>query len=119
MWILLFIIIAQFLGITGHWATRWAQGRTTSTFIQYLIGMKAQTIESVLASLVSAFTIFASLPENITGKPLIMVLIAAYTAGYTLDSKLNRDIGDWVPEESREQRGFPLKVPDNEKLFNK
>jgi hypothetical protein len=116
MYLLLFILIAQFLGILGHWATRWIQGRTTSTFIEYMLGMKAQTLESVFASLTSAFTIYASIPENLIGKPLILVLIGAYTAGYAFDSKLNRDIGDWVPESAREQREFPLKIPDNETL---
>jgi len=117
MTLLLFILIAQFLGILGHWATRWAQGRTTSTFMGYLLGMKAQTLESVLASITSAFTIYASIPEGLTGKPLILVLIGAYMAGYTFDSKFNRDPGAWVPEEAREQRKFPLKIPDNENLF--
>lgn len=114
---LLLIILAQFMGILGHWATRWAQGRTTTSFIGYLTGMKTQTIESVLASLTSAFTIYASVPEELTGKPLLLVLIAAYMAGYTFDSKFNRDIGAWVPEKTREQRSLPLKIPDNENLF--
>jgi len=117
MMVLVLIILAQFLGILGHWATRWAQGRTTTSFFAYMLGMKTQTIESVLASLTSAFTIYASIPEDLTGKPLLLVLIAAYMAGYTFDSKLNRDVGDWVPEEIREQRRFPLKIPDNENLF--
>ena len=117
MKLLLFILIAQFLGILGHWATRWAQGRTTSTFKDYLFGMKAQTLESVLVSITSAFTIYASIPENLTGKPLILILIGAYMAGYALDSKLNRDVGAWVPEGTREQRSFPRKIPANENLF--
>ena len=116
MILLLFILIAQFLGILGHWATRWAQGRTTSTFKEYLLGMKAQTLESLFASITSAFTIYASVPEGLTGKPLILVLIGAYTAGFTLDSKFNRDPGAWVPEETREQRTIPLRIPDNENL---
>jgi hypothetical protein len=119
MMILVFILCAQLLGILGHWATRWAQGRTTTTFFAYLMGMKAQTLESVLASITSAFTIYASIPEDLTGKPLLLVLIGAYMAGYTFDSKLNRDIGAWVPEEIREQRSFPRKIPDNENLLIK
>jgi hypothetical protein len=117
MIILSLIILAQLFGILGHWATRWVQGRTTTTFKEYLVGMKTQTIESVLASLTSAFTIYASIPEDLAGKPLVLVLIGAYMAGYALDSKLNRDIGAWVPEETREQRSLPRKVPDNENLF--
>jgi hypothetical protein len=116
MILLLFILIAQFLGIIGHWATRWIQGRTTSTFKDYMLGMWPQTLESVFASLTSAFTIYSSLPEGLTGKPMILVLIGAYTAGYAFDSKLNRDKGDWVPEIAREQREIPLKIPDNEEL---
>ena len=117
MIILDFIILAQLLGILGHWATRWAQGRTTTTFKEYLVGMKTQTIESVIASLTSAFTIYASIPEGLAGKPLVLVLIGAYMAGYALDSKLNRDVGAWVPEGTREQRSFPRKIPANENLF--
>ena len=116
MTLLIFILIAQFLGIFGHWVTRWVQGRTTSTFKTYMMGMKAQTLESVLASIASAFTIYTTLPEGITGKPLIFALIGAYMAGYTFDSKFNRDIGDWVPEVIRDQRDSPLKVPDNEDM---
>jgi hypothetical protein len=116
MTLLFFILIAQFLGILGHWATRWIQGRTTSTFKEYMLGMKAQTLESVFASLTSAFTIYASVPEGLTGKPLILVLVGAYTSGYAFDSKLNRDKGDWVPEVAREQREIPMKIPDNETM---
>jgi hypothetical protein len=117
MTLLLFILLAQGFGIFGHWMTRWAQGRTTSSFKDYMLGMKAQTAESIFASLTSAFTIYASIPEGLTGKPLILVLVGAYTAGYAFDSKFNRDIGDWVPESVREIRDYPLKVPDNEDLF--
>jgi hypothetical protein len=116
MTLLLFILISQFLGIFGHWLTRWAQGRTTSSFKDYMLGMKAQTLESILASITSAFAIYASIPEGLTGKPLVLVLIGAYMAGYAFDSKLNRDKGDWVPEVIRENRTAPLKVPDNENL---
>jgi hypothetical protein len=116
MTILALIFTAQFLGIIGHWATRWLQGRTTSTFKDYILGMWPQTLESVFASLTSAFTIYASIPESLTGKPLVLILIGAYTAGYAFDSKLNRDKGDWVPEIAREQREIPLKIPDNETL---
>jgi hypothetical protein len=115
MKLLLFILIAQFLGIFGHWLTRWTQGRTTSTFKEYMLGMKAQTLESLLASLASAFTIYMTLPEGLTGRPLIVALLGAYMAGYTFDSKFNRDV-DWVPEVIRDQRELPLKVPSNEDL---
>jgi hypothetical protein len=116
MKLLVIIILAQFLGILGHWATRWAQGRTTSTFKSYMLGMWPKTLESVFASLTSAFTIYASIPEGLTGKPLILVLIGAYMAGYAFDSKLNRDKGDWVPEEIREQRDIPMEIPDLETM---
>ena len=39
----------------------------------------------------STKTIYAATPEDIAGKALIMVIIGAYMAGYTFDSKLNRD----------------------------
>lgn len=91
MLILAGIVITGLLGIAGHWLTRWQQGRTQSTFTEYLKCYKANTIQSLMANLASSFTIYAATPEDIAGKALVMVLIGSYMAGYTFDSKLNKD----------------------------
>jgi hypothetical protein len=79
------------IGVLGHWVTRWSQGRTQSTFWEYLVAYKAHTISSVFANIASSGLIYASTPEDIGGRALVLVAIGAYTAGYTLDSTLNKD----------------------------
>jgi hypothetical protein len=79
------------LGVLGHWVTRWSQGRTQSTFFEYLMTYKANTLSAIFANLTSSGIIYASTPEDISGRALVLVVIGAYTAGYTLDSKINRD----------------------------
>ena len=86
------IVICGLLGVVGHWLNRYTQGRTESSFKDYMLEYKARTMQSITANLASSFTIYASLPEDIHGKPLVMVVIGAYMAGYTLDSNLNRDV---------------------------
>jgi hypothetical protein len=78
-------------GVLGHWVTRWSQGRTQSTFFEYLMTYKANTLSSVFANLAASGIIYASTPEDISGRALVLVVIGAYTAGYTLDSKINKD----------------------------
>jgi hypothetical protein len=82
---------AGLVGVLGHWVTRWSQGRTQSTFWGYLVAYKARTLSSVFANIASSGLIYASTPEDIAGRSLVLVLIGAYTAGYTLDSTLNKD----------------------------
>ena len=54
MLVLAGIIIAGLLGIVGHWLTRWQQGRTSHTFIEYLKCYRANTIQSIMANLASS-----------------------------------------------------------------
>jgi hypothetical protein len=82
---------AGLVGVLGHWVTRWSQGRTQSTLWEYLVAYKARTLSSVFANLASSGLIYASTPEDIAGRALVLVVIGAYTAGYTLDSALNKD----------------------------
>jgi hypothetical protein len=78
-------------GVLGHWVTRWSHGRTQSTFFEYLMTYKANTLSSIFANLAASGIIYASTPEDISGRALVLVVIGAYTAGYTLDSKINKD----------------------------
>jgi hypothetical protein len=82
---------AGLLGVLGHWVTRWSQGRTQSTFIEYLSAYRANTLSSVFANLFSSATIYSATPEDIGGRALALVVLGAYAAGYTLDSKINKD----------------------------
>jgi uncharacterized membrane protein YeaQ/YmgE (transglycosylase-associated protein family) len=82
---------AGLLGILGHWVTRWSQGRTQSTFLGYLSAYRSHTLSSLFANLGSSGLIYSSTPEDIAGRALVLVVIGAYVAGYTLDSKINRD----------------------------
>jgi len=82
---------AGLVGVLGHWVTRWSQGRTQSTFLDYLVTNKAHTISSFFANIMSSGVIYSSTPEDIAGRQLMLVVIGAYSAGYMLDSKLNKD----------------------------
>lgn len=82
---------AGLLGVLGHWITRWSQGRTQSTFLDYLVINKAHTISSVFANIMSSGVIYSSTPEDVAGRALTLIVIGAYSAGYMLDSKLNKD----------------------------
>jgi hypothetical protein len=92
---------AGLFGVLGHWLTRWAQGRTQNTFWQYLMVYKANTLSSLFANIFSSGVIYSSTPEDISGRALVLVVIGAYCAGYTLDSKVNRESGGPdVPEKA-------------------
>lgn len=84
----LLILAAGFLGVLGHWVTRWAQGRTTSSFFEYLQAYKARTLSSGFATLASASAIYLSMP---VGSSLMTFLLMSYCASYTMDSKVNKD----------------------------
>lgn len=86
-----YILIAGLLGVVGHWLTRFTQGRTESTFWQYLNTHKANSISSILSVVTSSSVIFTSLPEDIHGKALMMVILGSYTSAYMLDSTVNKD----------------------------
>src|SRR5574343_1947161 len=85
------ILIAGLLGVIGHWYTRWAQGRTDTPFKDYLLVNKASTLSSVFANVSSSMGIYTALPDDAAAKMIVIAVYAAYTAGYALDSTLNRD----------------------------
>ena len=86
-------ILFGFLGLFGHWLTRYKQARTTSSFKEYMLGDWVSSVQSVLAVLASSISIAASMPS--TG----MGIVAAYTAGYMFDSTLNRDVKYQIPNQ--------------------
>jgi len=91
MEIFLLIAIASLLGIFGHWLVKWSKETTSSNFKGYLLQYKINTVQSISANLISIVTIYTSVPDDIGGRALIMVLIGAFTAGYTFDSGFNKD----------------------------
>jgi len=91
------ILAAGLLGIGGHWLNRYIQERTESTFFEYLMVYKARTFGSVFSIVGSSTLIFQSAPVDIAGRDLIMLLLSAYTAGYMLDSAVNKDAPVPVP----------------------
>jgi hypothetical protein len=82
---------AGLLGVLGHWLTRWAQRRTANTFWRYLCEYRANTVSSIFANIFSSGVIYSSTPDDIAGRALVLVVLGAYAAGYTLDSKVNRE----------------------------
>lgn len=102
---------ASLLGILGHWLTRWEQGRTSSTFGKYLSTFKAHTLASVFANLTSAGIVYASLPEDIPIKTLLLVAGGVYMTGYAWDSKLNKDAQP-KPRTYKETPGVKKSIAD-------
>jgi hypothetical protein len=83
---LLALIHCGLAGILAHWYVTYAQGRTSSTFKDYLLLNKLETIRSVLANLAATATLYQITPELTIG-----ACVTAYLAGYKLDSVLNSD----------------------------
>jgi len=79
-------LAAGLLGILGHWYTRWIQGRTANTFIEYLKDNSKYTIAAVISIIGSSSAIFSVSPDL-----TIQLVFSSYFAGYTLDSTINRD----------------------------
>lgn len=93
------ILVVEFLGIVGHWWNRWAQGRTESTFMQYLKEYKAGTVNSFFSILVSSSTVFANIPEGISSKNLLLTILGAFCSAYMLDSLTNKSTVPTLPPE--------------------
>lgn len=79
------------LGALGHWVTRWSQGRTESSFPEYLLYHKSSTVSALFSILASTAVIYQTLPTEASGRDLLMSLLGAYSSGYMLDSTVNRD----------------------------
>lgn len=92
-------LIAGLLGIAGHWAVRWSQDRTNSTFTEYLLNNKRYTIGAVVSVFGSSATIFSIAPPEFS----MQLITTAFLAGYTLDSSINRDAGTPKVEKKSEK----------------
>lgn len=95
--IFILMLLAQFAGIFGHWLNRWKQGRTSSTFMEYMTGNRFETLQSVMASLASVLTIWSTNPNLHYDQSLGFILVGLYTAGFAFDSKFNRDPNPSIP----------------------
>jgi hypothetical protein len=88
---LAYLILANILGLYSHYFNRWRQGRTGSTFVEYMICDWPSTLNSVIVSVMSSVGIFMSLPDDLNNKLLIGAIYAAYMSGFMFDSVLNKD----------------------------
>lgn len=104
---------AGLLGVLGHWLTRWAQGRTQNSFWDYLTAYRSNTLSSIFANIFSSGVIYSSTPEDIAGRALVLVVIGAYCAGYTLDSKVNKDSS--LPDELMKEKLKQIRNSDDQK----
>lgn len=81
------IFAAYALGIFGHYLTRWSQGRTSSTFPEYMGEHVWHSLASVFSGFSVALGLVHTFPHDWTTVEL------AFTTAYSLDSMLNRDAG--------------------------
>ena len=98
---LIFIVLSGFLGVFGHWLTRYSQGRTASTFKEYIMGEWAASVQSLLANFVSSISLTQTLPDHPTLQLTCAVAYGAFMAGWGLDSGLNRDDKISVPVDGK------------------
>lgn len=84
------ILFACLLGTLGHWWTRYANGRTEETFMEYMTSYRANTVASLFSAFGSASLAFASIPADLGGRELMLVLTGVYAAGYMVDSSFNK-----------------------------
>lgn len=90
-------------GKYSHYYVRWKQGRTTSTFKQYMLQEWPGTVQSLGASVMACIGTYTALPDNIETKALLGIIYGAYMTAYTLDSALNRDPNPSVPVKKQEE----------------
>lgn len=100
---LTYLIIASLMGLFSHYYVRWQQGRTDSTFKEYMLGEWAGTLQSLIANIMSSVGAYLALPDDVGGKLLLGAIYAAYMAGYMFDSALNRDPKPSVPAKPKDE----------------
>jgi uncharacterized membrane protein YesL len=111
---IILIYVFGVLGILGHWATRYIQSRTTSSVGEYLKSNIVYTFASLSAGFASSSGLVMVLTPGMTVQQIIVLLGAAYTAGYTCDSKFNKD----KPKETKEAEKPEIKVIEAENHEN-
>lgn len=80
-----------FSGLVAHWYKRYARGQTRSTFWVYMRGHRKHTAASMGAIVTGVFGMF------VTGDAVALsaqTAGAAFMLGYTLDSTINKDVGN-------------------------
>jgi hypothetical protein len=79
--------IVGLLGLFTHWFNDWVKGRVRQSFSEYMLGAYGHS----LGSLGALFTLVATQVATGHGDILDpMVFITAFTAGYSLDSLINK-----------------------------
>jgi hypothetical protein len=104
------LILAGFLGLISHYIVRWKQGRTGSSFKDYMLKDWLSSVQSIIANIASSIGIFISLPDDVGGKLLLGAAYAAYMAGYVFDSGMNKDANPTL------QGNIPVPVQANKTI---
>jgi len=81
------VVLAGFLGILAHWFNRWVDGRSESTFFEYISAYKKRTISSAISVFASSAAAYEVMPPDLT----LMAFLSSFSAGYMLDSVINKD----------------------------
>jgi hypothetical protein len=111
---IILIYVFGLLGILGHWATRYIQSRTASSVGEYLKSNIVYTFASLSAGFASSSGLLVLLTPEMTVQQIIALMGAAYTAGYTCDSKFNKD----NPKEPKAAEKPEIKVIEAENHEN-
>lgn len=93
-----YLILSGLIGLISHYYVRFKQGRTASTFKEYMLSDWPSTLQSFSANIASSTGIYLSLPDEVGGKMLVGAIYASYMAGYVADSMLNRDANLNLPQ---------------------
>ena len=99
---LILLILGVAAGIFCHYAARWKQGRTKSTFKEYMLGEWVGTLHSVLWSISIVTSTYLATPD-ISGNLLIAAVYGAFMTGYTFDSIANVDPKPSIPDKGNEK----------------
>ncbi len=102
----IYLVLAGLAGLINHYYVRWKQGRTTSSFKEYLLGEWGGTLSSLSANIMSSVGMYMALPDDIGGKLLIGAVYASYAAGYTFDSMLNKDANPSLPPVAKPKKTY-------------
>jgi hypothetical protein len=111
--IIIGIYIFGLFGIVGHWATRYIQARMASSLWSYLKANAVYTFASLSAGMASSSAVTLLFMPGMSVQQIILLFGAAYTGGYTCDSKFNKEKAS---ETSKKPTPIEVKTNENESL---
>jgi hypothetical protein len=87
---LIILIGIGLLGLVAHWLKKWARGQTKADFVEYMSKHRRHSIASVSTLLASVITMYTAGDVALSSQSAAM----AFTAGYMIDSTLNKSPED-------------------------